>query len=499
MDFQRAGNSTVDDSDELSLVALSLASSETSPVSSEASPSTVDRLSSLPPELLERIFHLVYVTDADNLSPLNRTLAPFHYNFTYSHRMFTCYNCMRRFMNCILDNPHLGKLVKTVIVSVDVEEDDEEEDDEEEAEASGGRSHSSKEAKTAPPVKRLTKFFKKLLKLKTLILVDAEDLVALALKPAFASRCLPSLEELRISTSLEQHNRPFNPVHFTALPLYPSLTRVKLGLNRPYASILAAKGSSRRVAARTLSRVEELALIASHLEPEGVGAILSGCNSLISLALVDKDGHVDLLQLIAKLPSPSLLQSLSLQSLAFLDEEEQQVPHVLQDVAPLLRSLLSLKHLTLLGPFATSSTTFLPAVEDLPLRTLHLGADSSIFPEQIFALLHPRTRHSFLTTLTLDNIFALRDGWNRDIVKEVRQAAKEAGVKVQGTTFEAPEIEDEFAEEVEQVDRYYECMAEEGAIDWVELMMDEESDVDYAGLSEEEEEEDKEEEEEEED
>ncbi|GAA6045120.1 hypothetical protein JCM8097_000599, partial [Rhodosporidiobolus ruineniae] len=71
----------------------------------------VDYFSSLPPELLCRIFELAYAKSLPE-APLSKTLLPFHLERVYNKVTLGSYNSLERFAAHISTHRDRGKLVK---------------------------------------------------------------------------------------------------------------------------------------------------------------------------------------------------------------------------------------------------------------------------------------------------------------------------------------------------------------------------------------------------
>lgn len=338
------------------------------------------------------------------------------------------------------------------------------------------------------------KFLKKLLHLRILSLAEASPLVSILLKPGFALKALKRMENLEIKSSLLRPVRrphPFGPGLYAALSHYPSLTSFTLQIERKANEYVPLSFVPHPSASQPFRRLRTLDL-SGRLDENSIKGILFGCEALTELHLTDSSGDLDLVQAVRSLPSIASLRKLTLRSFHAEDEPPQV------EIASFLREAPLLDSLNLLGPFDTTSLSFLEALYSLPLRTLAIGCNTPLLPQLILSLLHPKTRHPTLRALYLDNVFAIRgvsthpddisdvyfteDGeptvpegwippfwpedksWTPEIVEQVREAADEAGVKTIGTTFDAAMIEEDFEEEVGKVEMYWEYMAEQQAI-----------------------------------
>ncbi|BGP14996.1 hypothetical protein JCM10213v2_002951 [Rhodosporidiobolus nylandii] len=392
--------------EDLSLATLSLAEDK------------VDRLSALPPEILQKIFYRVYASGEGPKGPINRHLASWHYQFSYSHVAFHCYGCLHRFMRLIEENAHLAPLVKTIVVSGEVNEDEDED-----------RQGPVRRPPSPPSVKALTKFFRRTKNLTTLRIYNADPVALLVLKPAFAAKALANLSELVIASPVTDLNHPFHPSHYSALPLYPSLRDFTLSIGRPVDTLVPTSDPPAPFLAHHFARLVELDLGSIRLDGTSVEAILAACAQLVSLTLSDGSGAVDLFQATSRLPAPSLLKNLTLLSFHRSGEDEP-----LQDVS------------------------YKDDIEDV---WFDKETEEPVVPPG-WAL--P----------------SWKDGWKPSVVEEVRRAAEEAGVNVARSTFEAEQIEEDYEKEICHLDNFVEWMAEQEAIAWEAHMMaaDEEDEAD---------------------
>jgi hypothetical protein len=211
------------------------------------------------------------------------------------------------------------------------------------------------------------------------------------------------------------------------------------------------------------------------------------------LSLTDGSGEVDLGSVVEALPHLSSLSSVTLRSCRDKDESDRY------DVAPLLAKTPTLNSLGLLGSFDTSSAAFLDTLFALPLHDISIGFTTPLLPEDVLPLFDPKHRHPTLRRLRLDNILAIRGismdsldeeeyesvyfdadgdpqmaegwfppqwthGWSPEVVEQTCEAAEKVDVEVEGTTFEAAEIEEEFVEEVGRAESFWEFVAEQQAL-----------------------------------
>ncbi|GAA6005113.1 hypothetical protein JCM10207_008512 [Rhodosporidiobolus poonsookiae] len=404
----------------------------------------VDYLSALPNELIRRIFTFAYAEKSAPRFPLNKRLLPFHYEQSLDTITVHYGRCMHRFSDAVVSSSYLGDFVRTLNVAASGE-----------AERHCGR--------PSPDLKMLKGLCKKLLNLRCLDIYDAELLAHLVLNPAFAQKRLPSLSELSIEDAFERHALPYHhPPHSTP----PSVAE-----------------------AAHFSTLTHLRLGGMKLDKNAVLAILRASFSLCDLALSQVEAkNVDLLYLLRCLPNPCLLRSLSLY-------DDDHDPHSYrEDLAQPLAPLPNLTHLRLAGPYDTKSPSFYTLLRTLPLIKLDIGSRMPLSPKSIRALVEPSTRHPSLKILALNNVMAIRgpktdpdnwedvwrdhqgepdvppgwvlpvwpQGWNARIACRIAEAAKLGGVKIEGMTFEAAAIKEDYDAEERKLEIYLEII-EEGA------------------------------------
>jgi hypothetical protein len=444
-------------SDSLSLAQLSLEEQK-----------EADHLSKVPPELLRRIYTLVGPRGSG--LPLSRSLKVFHDEVKLKVRAIDCYNCLRKLMSLIINNPNLGEYVKALLIIVDEE--------------TGGK---------APTAETLTKFFKSLSNLRSLTVMGATPIVSLILKPVFCRSKLQKLESLEITSSFPNRRHPFHPRHFEAISQYPSLTHFSLRCERSFDDYLHLSSPPSPVWSKHFSNLKSLDISGLRVDGLALRSILSGCEKLETLSLTDGSGEVDLGSVVEALPHLSSLSSVTLRSCRDKDESDRY------DVAPLLAKTPTLNSLGLLGSFDTSSAAFLDTLFALPLHDISIGFTTPLLPEDVLPLFDPKHRHPTLRRLRLDNILAIRGismdsldeeeyesvyfdadgdpqmaegwfppqwthGWSPEVVEQTCEAAEKVDVEVEGTTFEAAEIEEEFVEEVGRAESFWEFVAEQQAL-----------------------------------
>ncbi|GAA5821961.1 hypothetical protein JCM11251_004798 [Rhodosporidiobolus azoricus] len=442
------------------------------PLPHKPSSAKFDRLSKLPPELLRQIFVLAYrYADEAPQHPLNRTLAPFHYELEIHGPYVRGYRRLKKLMRTVLQRPQLGEHVKHL--SVTVESADENKLDKE------GYSCWSREDTRA-----LVRFLGKLSALKDLFLRGARRVVDVVLKPSFAAKHLQRLRTLDIQTyHIPQVERSFDPALYIGLAGYRSLDYLALAIFQPYKPpYLASPVPSSLV--ESLRRLTTLKLVGSFLDSLSAQAILSACEHLTALALTDNSDEADFPAILAALPRPDHLATLDLSSV-------DQAPNYadLRDVVPFVRRCTQLKKLSLTGSFLISPT-LLTVLKPLPLEALEFGIDTPVSPYQLLDFLRPSCYAISLSLLHLDNIFAVRgketnpddavdvyidddglpevppgwnppewiQGWDADYAEAVKMAALAAKILLVGSTFEAADIEEKFGLEEAKVEDYWDVI-----------------------------------------
>ncbi|GAA5821963.1 hypothetical protein JCM11251_004799 [Rhodosporidiobolus azoricus] len=436
----------------------------------------VDRFSQLPPELLRAIFRLAYADGRGPRGPLSRFLCVFHTEIVYSAVYVDCNRCLKRFMAKVKKQSELAQLVKWLKISTQDEADEGEE-----------------QPPPSPTFKALTTFFASLSSLKTLSLIGAPRLVSLVLQVKFAKKNLQNMHTLTLHSPLEGRLFPFNPLHFAALAEYSTLEEFTLNVDPRPDPFLPTMILMPRTLCSHFSRLTKLALHGSHLDAACAQAILHACDKLKELSLGDQSGDASLVALLEALPSTASLRELELLSLAHPGAVE------LEDLVPFLKRVNHLRSLTLAGDFALTSS-FFTAIRSIHLHILVIGPGTPLSPTLLLDELHPSALPSTLGQLHLSHIFAVRgtttdlddpedlyfdqdtgeailppgwippnwdedQGWTPEAIEEVREAAAQGDLDVDGMAFEAEEIEEAFLMEVSKLDAYNEDLAESAARD----------------------------------
>ncbi|BGP15005.1 hypothetical protein JCM10213_002851 [Rhodosporidiobolus nylandii] len=371
--------------------------------SQPSSPPRLDRLSALPPKILTTIFELVYEEQVAPHLPLNKATAPFFYAERYSFVELASARALKRFVRTMREFPERAHLVEDLWICV-------KEDDKADEEGKGD---------DLPTKKALVKLFRQLNELRGLSIIKASSIARLVLKPYVASRSLPHLEELRLQVPFETWDRPFTPSLYSSLSLYKDLSRLELQVERPFESFLPT--SLRPIAPSSLpfARLKELCLTGSSLDPLAVGALLSCCSSLTSLALSDQSGEGDLPNLLSNLPNPSFLEYLSLLS--------TPRSSISQDLSAPLAPMTNLKQLSLVGPFDLSSSAFFDLLARFPLRDISFGwSPSFVPPHRVLALI---CEHATLCSVALADVKGSPQ-WTVTMQAAVQEAAAALGIVV---------------------------------------------------------------------
>ncbi|GAA6005068.1 hypothetical protein JCM10207_008501 [Rhodosporidiobolus poonsookiae] len=444
----------------------------------------VDYLSSLPNELIRRIFTLAYAEKSGPRFPLNKRLLPFHYERVFEFVTVPYDGSMHASINSVCSSTtRLGNYISTLAVEGETEE-----------------------FRDPPGAKPLTKLFTKLRDLRNLIIEDADPVASLVLKTAFAQKNLPSLVTLIIDSPLDQWSSPYHRQHYRALRFYPYLATLALEIDRDTFSLRLSHPPPSPANAGHFAAFTSLSFSGSVLDKNAVFAILRAAVSLQDLTLAQQeDSDATLLPLLTCLPNPHRLSHLKL-PVSYVEEST-----VREDIVQPLSPFSNLAHLHLVGPYDTDSPSFYTFLRTFPLVELNIGPGMPLSPSSILALFNPSTRHPSLKVLALSNIMAARGpkidpedldgvhfdeetgepdippgwypplwmpGWDASVVRQIAHAAETAGVDTDGTTFEAEAIDREYEEEEIKLELYLEMMDEEaleaGYLSW-------EDDYDYEG------------------
>ncbi|GAA6005109.1 hypothetical protein JCM10207_008511 [Rhodosporidiobolus poonsookiae] len=432
----------------------------------------VDYLSALPNELIRRIFTLAYAEKNALRIPLNKRLLPFQYEQSFGAICVYFGGCMRPFMDAVASSSRVGGFVAHLIVV----------GNEDEGHCAGD----------APEIKALHRFCRKLTNLRQLIVTKADTFARLVLKPAFAQKCFPSLSALTIAGSLQNWQAPFRPSHYRALELYSNLARFDLGIERNSRTIRPSLPPPSAAEASHFAKITRLSLAGTKLDKNAVLAILHASTSVREIVLSQHKSEINLPALLRRLPNPQILTSLELFD-ANCNETASRT-----DLSHALSPFSSLTHVRFFGPYDTELPSFYAFLRTLPLVKLDIGPDMPLSASSILASLEPSTRHPSLKILALSNIMAVRgpktdpddwedvyldketgepelppgwfpplwvEGWTSAVVRQIAEAAGRAGVKVEGATFEAEAIEEEYGAEEAKIEMYYEALEELAAME----------------------------------
>ncbi|GAA6029839.1 hypothetical protein JCM8097_001073 [Rhodosporidiobolus ruineniae] len=434
----------------------------------------VDYFSSLPPELIRRIFELAYAEEFPP-GPLSKALLPFFHEHLYTGFRFENYRDLEAFMRHIAAYRDRGKLVSSLRLGPDELGDEFPPYD-------GARDDFT----TSPPPSnnQLSKFFAALTRLKFLSIEGADAAITFVLAHGSAKKRFRNLTDLVVAGSFPGVERPFFPGNFSTLALYPALTRLDIDVDR---CVLQPTSPTRQLTSEApmkhFGRLTSLCIAGDTFDIPSIEAILRSSTSLTDVALTERAGKADLVKLVENVPNPALLKDLSLSTSCGDDDEDDQ-PAV-GDLVPFLRQTPLLEYLYVDGA-AEVSPVFFDALYSLRhLETLDIGEDTSLSPEHLLGYLS--RPHSSLRLLSLSNIFSergepleyvglddvpfsedgkplllgwsrpfWRDGWTVEAVKKVREAAEKLGLVVEGSTFDAETYEEDAAEETARLCRFVE-------------------------------------------
>jgi hypothetical protein len=400
-------------------------------------PTSRDYLSSLPVETLTAIFRLAYTDTFPASGPISRALLPFDREQRFRRLEVKSMERLRALAN-IVENGGTGQWVKELkMEKVDV-------------------------PSPALTERQLKSFSSSLPHLSLLDLGDGcQSTQRLVLSNSITRAGLREMVKLSLSDPDEKN--PFEPSLFRLLPSYPSLSSLTVTSAKEWKELVHVKISKKKV--DKLSNIKELSLKSEGADhPLLVERLVDACPSLEALILDTASSHQpDYLGVLPLLPTT--LTRLELRTRPFYDEFSRPGEiHLLR-----FTSLSSLY----LGE-GTFTHSLFPILRQLPhLTSLGFGKGAIVPVPELVALVDSAAPLPNLKTLILDIVEGKRGwrvfedgkgklhpdahpgshlgpGWESPrfsvafgtkAVKDAIRTIEAKGVKVEGTTVEALEID----------------------------------------------------------
>jgi hypothetical protein len=400
-------------------------------------PTPRDYLSSLPVETLTAIFKLAYTGSSPSTGPISRALLPFDREQRFRRLEVKSMERLRALAN-IVENGGTGQWVKELkMEKVDV-------------------------PSPAFTERQLKSFFSSLPHLSRLDLGEGcQSTQRLVLSNSITRAGLREMVKLSLADPDEKN--PFEPSLFRLIPSYPLLSSLSVASRKKWQELTRVKISKKQV--EKLSNIKELSLKSEGADhPLLVERLDKACPSLEAVVLDTADSHQpDYLGVLPLLPAT--LRRLELRTKAFYDGFAHPCEaHLLP------RTSLSSLYL---GE-GTFSHSLFPILRQLPhLTSLGFGKGAIVPVPELVALVDSATPLLNLKTLVLDIVKGQRGwrvfedgkgqlhpdahpgshlgpGWESPrfsvafgtkAVKDALRTIKAKGVKVEGTTVEALEID----------------------------------------------------------
>ncbi|BGP15552.1 hypothetical protein JCM10213v2_003531 [Rhodosporidiobolus nylandii] len=342
----------------------------------EGAPGGRDRLSSLPVELLERIFELAYEGEDTTTGAISRALLPFDRKERFKRVEVTSTDDFRRLVAMVKANASLGKAIRT-LECCDVED-----------------------SLAAPSEVDVKVFFHSLSRLSGLFLHSAcPPIQRLAFSSFYARVRPPSLASLAI-VAPPSWTRPWEPSLFRHLA--SSLTSLALTV---HVDNLASPDTTSPTV--TLPFLTSLVLAGAHLDCPAVRRLLEAGPNLSSVTLRTSNEEHSFLPLLALLPDA--LRALRLETPGTFDSD----PPV-HACDTFLRRFQHLEHLYL-GQSTFDPVSLPSSLAELPhLSTLGFGRAADLVPEELHEMLAGPGRLVPLRTLVLDLLTPGKRGYSVD-------------------------------------------------------------------------------------
>lgn len=431
-----------------------------------------DHLSALPRETLAIIFELVYELNKDKqmLGAISRSFLP----YTRQNQLRKIRITSWRQLELLVDagNAELGEFIEDLSIVL----------------GPSLASPSPDVEALSPSDAQLVPFLRALTRLRNLEVARYTRLAEILLSPNVPDLFLPSLESLDLHASFHRWPDPFNPAHYNRLGALSSLKVFTLMVARDPNSIHEeekgdiVEGPSRfgdepssagPSEAATSAELDLTSLVVGGALGHPLASqILDLAPSVVTLDLISEYPATTLAPFFQRLRHPELLGYLAIYN--DLGDFGDLAP-----VDDLLLPLVELDHLLLTaGTFGPSMFTHVLPL--LPLTGLQFGLWASASTSQIIGLLEGPSRISTLETLTLDMVEAGKrgtrireeaggalcpstvegayDDWERaewlpelprEGAEQIAQAAKRAGVTVEGDMMDALQVEIEYDTEIE--------------------------------------------------
>jgi hypothetical protein len=354
-------------------------------LSCSSQPLPRDYLSSLPREVLDKVYELLfnnYLASANPPDgPPSRLFLPIDRFWRFRDLEITDWSSLHGLMATLRRNPTLATQVKTLNLEL-FERFGDDTDPDSDSDGSSSR---------APGSDALAAFFRSLTKLRELQ-VDHRDIVFVLLRPHVA-RSLRAVEVLHLRDMAEAIV-PSQLQCFDALDLFPALRELTFGTALTYHFPIPL-GSRPLPLPLVLGRLTTLSLIGLLSEDRYLHAILASLTpSTTSLSLYDFADAPAFTIPLSHLQSPASIRRLELAD--YGDSEETK------DLASILAPFVNLEELDLAGNFEIDLAVA-SLLATFPLRRLKLGLGGHTSTPALLSLLQKQRLPSPLRSVELSH------------------------------------------------------------------------------------------------
>jgi hypothetical protein len=462
---------------------------------------TLDRLSSLPVELLREIYELAYPrNEAKPSAPLSKRHLPFFLERLYSSASVKSYVDFARLCRAITRNRGFGVLIKHLSVDLPFVE-----------RRRPGVGGEKEKVEQEWPFQWLNPnkvifFFRHLSAANSIRLSGSTYLVQSLLSPVVVLDLI-NLTDLSLRSTFDSLEDPFHPAWYSTLPFLTKLESLTIDVERKADTIVARHPPPQGLSPILMPSLFALTLRGPLTSSPSVAQLIGSFADIFDLSLSDYYAKTSLVPLVKALEMPERLFRLALDAGHAL-EYDPALETVLLD-------LKGLEFLELAGGCASSSPSFYDTLRKIPdLSSLDLGMDAPASTKQLIELISGPRRHPKLKALRLGVVWGnsgdTADGssnpffngevrpshsfqdwptltfspflisppsipshfpsfapclqwilpdWTRSFsrkgLERLIRKAKTAGVKVDGDSVEAMAIEDAFVDEQKYYDDWY--------------------------------------------
>ncbi|GAA6009076.1 uncharacterized protein JCM10292_002472 [Rhodotorula paludigena] len=401
----------------------------------------VDRLTALPPELLETIFELAY-DSCDPPGPICKAFLPCYCNRCFGLVLINSYAELEGFAKVIAAKPFLGTFTRELRIDCEDDSGDDVKPDE-----------------LRPHDEDFIRLGRHLPYLETFDLTGSNRSALLALSAAAASTpgFMPSLKSLTLFSPFHACFDPYHPLFLAPLHYYRHLEKLALQTAcDPDAGLTSLAPNAYPFAYPPFLLITSVSVSAHFRQAPELVRLLP---SLQELHVDDIESDSQVPSVLEAVPNPTALRLLQIRTSKRMTY--WRVPSAVERFS-------GCQSLLLIGFCDCAEPAFFDLLRQLPLRSLEMSSFVLKTDARLLkALISGPTRHGTLEHLILNNVCGeigkwvtldnaalarinndtdLPEGWEEPewpqtcseeaVIKLVR-AAKASGVRVSGTTIEA--------------------------------------------------------------